>query len=433
MQLKLASIDIVDIVTDLRSTCIKLVTRNEQASAEVTAMTISQRDRELGTGYALRPPTTRSELTSVGRATPMGELLRRYWHPVGLESDATDIPRKVRILGEDLILFRDRGGRAGLLHARCCHRGTTLYYGKVEDDGIRCCYHGWKFDTEGRCLEQPCEPEGGLFKDKVRQPWYPVEERYGLLFAYLGPAEKKPVLPRYECLETMDEGEFVEADDSSIGGGGPAVIPCNWLQHFENVVDPYHVPVLHGSFSGAQFTNMMASMPDVAFETSPRGILVRSIRRQDDGKVFYRVTEAALPTLRVVPNPRVAQFACVESIGWTLPIDDTSFRIYVAGRVKQSGDIGRMRSKFNGKFWWDMTEAEHQQFPGDYEAQVGQGAQTIHSEEHFGQSDRGILMIRRLLTEQLEAIAADKDPIGVSFDQNAPAVRFEAGNFIRES
>jgi len=195
------------------------------------------------------------------------------------------------------------------------------------------------------------------------------------------------------------------------------------------------VPVLHGSFSGPQFTNMLAAMPEVTFEMSPRGVTVRSIRRQDDGKddskVFYRVTEAALPTLRVVPNPRVAQFARVESIGWTLPIDDISFRIYVAGRVKTSGDIGRMRSKFNGKFWWDMTEQEHQQFPGDYEAQVGQGAVTLHSEEHFGQSDRGILMVRRMLSDQLEALAAARDPIGVSFDENAGPVEFEAGNFIR--
>ena len=275
-------------------------------------MNITQRDRDLGTGYAMKPSTTRTELTAVGRGTPMGELLRRYWHPVGLVGDATDIPRKVRVLGEDLVLFRDKHARVGLLHARCCHRGTTLYYGKVEEDGIRCCYHGWKFDTEGHCLEQPCEPDGGLFKDKVRQPWYPVQERYGLIFAYLGPSEKKPVLPAYECLEKMDDGEFVEADNSSIGGGGPAIIPCNWLQHFENVVDPYHVPVLHGSFSGPQFTNMMASMPEVKFETSARGVTVRSIRHQDDGKVFYRVTEAALPTLRVVPNPRVAQFARVE-------------------------------------------------------------------------------------------------------------------------
>src|SRR5204862_6836826 len=112
------------------------------------------------------------------------------------------------------------------------------------------------------------------------------------------------------------------------------LIPCSCLQHVRNVVDHCHVRVRHGSFSGPQFTNMMASMPDVKFEMSPRGVTVRSVRKQDDGRVFYRVTEAALPTLRVVPNPRVAQFARVESIGWTLPIDDTSFRIYVAGRVK---------------------------------------------------------------------------------------------------
>jgi phenylpropionate dioxygenase-like ring-hydroxylating dioxygenase large terminal subunit len=390
-------------------------------------------DPDLQTAYQMRPPGYRAELTEVGRGKPMGELLRRYWHPVGLAADAGDMPRKVRALGEDLVLFRDRQGRPGLLHARCCHRGTTLYYGKVEDDGIRCCYHGWKFDTAGHCLEQPCEVDGGAFRDKVRQPWYPLQERYGLIFAYMGPPEKKPVLPRYDCLETMDDGEFLEADDSSIGGGGPAIIPCNWLQHFENVVDPFHVPVLHGSFSGAQFTNMMASMPEVRFETSARGVTVRSVRRQDDGKVFYRVTEAVFPTLRVVPNPRVAQFARVESIGWVLPIDDTSFRIYVAGRVKQKGDIGRMRSTFNGKFWWDMSEEEHQRFPGDYEAQVGQGPITLHSEEHFGQSDRGVLMVRRMLREQLDAIEAGRDPIGVSFDRSEKPVAFEAGNYISES
>ena len=385
------------------------------------------------TAYEMKPASSKTEMTEVGRGKPMGELLRRYWHPIGLKADAGDVPRKVRALGEDLILFRDRKGRPGLLHARCCHRGTTLYYGKVEDDGIRCCYHGWKFDTEGHCLEQPCEPDGGGFKDKVRQPWYPVEERYGLIFAYMGPPSKKPMLPRYECLENMDEGEFVEADDTSIGGGGPAIIPCNWLQHYENVVDPFHVPVLHGSFSGAQFTNMMASMPEVNFEALTGSVAVRSIRNQDDGKVFYRVTQAVFPTLRVVPNPRVAQFARVESIGWVLPIDDTSFRIYVAGRVKNSGEIGRMRSKFNGKFWWDMTEAEHQKYPGDYETQVGQGPVTIHSEEHFGQSDRGVLMVRRMVREQLDALAAGNDPVGVSFDQNAPPIVFEAGNYIRDN
>jgi phenylpropionate dioxygenase-like ring-hydroxylating dioxygenase large terminal subunit len=395
-------------------------------------MTTTPKQRDEGTAYELRPSVIKDELVRVTRGTPMGELLRRYWHPVGLARDADGTPRKVRALGEDLVLFRDGAGKPGLVHARCCHRGTTLYYGKVEDRGIRCCYHGWLFDREGHCLEQPCEPDGGAFKDKVRQPWYPLEERYGLIFAYMGPPNKKPVLPRYECLEVMDEGEFLEADDSSIGGGGPAIIPCNWLQHYENVVDPFHVPILHGSFSGAQFTQAMASMPNVKFELSEKGVTVRSTRPAEGGKTFYRVTEAVLPTLRVVPNPRVAQFARVETIGWVLPIDDVSFRIYTAGRVKTSGDIGRMRSKFNGKFWWDMNEAEHQTHPGDYEAQVGQGEITIHSEEHFAQSDRGIVMIRRKLREQLQAIADGRDPVGVSFDAAARPVVFEAGNYIRD-
>ena len=234
------------------------------------------------------------------------------------------------------------------------------------------------------CSSSRASRSGGLFRDKVRQPWYPVEERYGLIFAYMGPPEKKPVLPRYECLEVMDDGEFVEADDHSLGGGGPPIIPCNWLQHYENVVDPFHVPMLHASFSGAQFTD--GDGGDAAGRRSRcRRAASPCARpaRPTTARLFYRVTEAAIPTLRVVPNPRVAQFARVESIGWVLPIDDTSFRIYVAGRVRQKGDLGRMRSTFNGKYWWDMTEEEHQRHPGDYEAQVGQGAITVHSEEHF--------------------------------------------------
>ena len=121
-------------------------------------------------------------------------------------------------------------------------------------------------------------------RDRVRQPWYPVQELYGLIFAYMGPPEKKPVLPRYECLENLDAGEFIDADDSSIGSGGPQIVPCNWLQHFENVVDPYHVVVLHGTHSGPQFSEMMARMPDeVDFERTPLGVRSWSTRRLPDG------------------------------------------------------------------------------------------------------------------------------------------------------
>ena len=386
-----------------------------------------------GSAYSLKPPTHNARLTEVGRGTPMGELLRRYWHPVGLSSDAADTPRPVKILGEELILFRDGQGRAGLVYPRCCHRGTTLYYGKVEERGIRCCYHGWLFDIEGHCLEMPCEPNPTCAQcQRVRQPWYPVEERYGLIFAYLGPPQRKPVLPRYECLETLEPGEFVEADDSSIGSGGIVIAPCNWLQHFENVVDPYHVPILHGTFSGPQFVEQMAAFPKVKFEYGRQGVKSTSIRPGPGGKTFRRVTEAVVPTLRVVPNPRVAQYGIVESIGWTLPIDDTHYRIYVAGRVREKGELAKFKSRYNGKAWAELTAAEHQRFPGDVEAQVGQGPITFHSEEHLMSSDQGVSMLRILLQKQIDIVAGGGDPLGVAFDEAGAYVKFDAGQYLDE-
>lgn len=386
---------------------------------------------DIRSAYTLKPPSHNARLTEVGRGTPMGELLRRYWHPVGLSADAADTPRPVKILGEELILFRDGQGRAGLVYPRCCHRGTTLYYGKVEERGIRCCYHGWLFDVEGHCLEMPCEPNPtGAQCHRVRQPWYPVEERYGLIFAYLGPPQRKPVLPRYECLETLEPGEFVEADDSSLGSGGIVIAPCNWLQHFENVVDPYHVPILHGTFSGPQFVEQMAAFPKVKFEYGRQGVKSTSIRPGPDGKSFRRVTEAVVPTLRVVPNPRVAQYGMVESIGWTLPIDDTHYRIYVAGRVREKGELAKFKSRYNGKAWAELTAAEHQRFPGDVEAQVGQGPITFHSEEHLMSSDQGVSMLRILLQKQIDIVAGGGDPLGVAFDDAGAYVKFDAGQYL---
>jgi nitrite reductase/ring-hydroxylating ferredoxin subunit len=393
---------------------------------------MDSQELDQGTAYTRKPPAYRAELTEVGRGTPMGELLRRYWHPVGLSSHATGTPREVRMLGENLVLFRDGSGRPGLVWARCCHRGTTLYYGKVEDRGIRCCYHGWLFDVHGRCLDQPCEPDGGArHREGARQPWYPLEERYGLVFAYMGPPEKKSVLPRFDALEELGAGEFIDVDDTSIGSGGEAIAPCNWLQHFENVMDPYHVPILHGTFSGTQFVPAMNLMPDVVFELTPRGVKSSSTRQLDGGKVMHRVTEVVLPTLRVVPNPYVGSYGKVESIGWTIPIDDTHYRIYTAGRVREKGVLlPRSPEVAKRKPWRDMTPEERRAAPNDWEAQTGQGPITFHSEENLRTSDRGILALRRLLARQLDAIAAGQDPIGVHFDEAAAYVRLEAGQHI---
>ncbi len=383
-----------------------------------------------GSAYHLPAPTHRRELTEVGRGTPMGELLRRYWHPVGVIGDACRTPRALRVLGEDLVLFRDAQGKAGLLHARCAHRGASLYYGRVEDYGIRCCYHGWLFDATGHCLDQPCEPGGGATRDRVRQPWYPVRERYGLIWAYLGPPARTPVLPRYEAFETLADGELIETDAQSIGSGGPVIVPCNWLQHYENVVDPFHVPVLHGWFSGTQFVGAMAQMPEVRFEYSTYGVRVVSWRTLEDGRRLKRISGVALPTLRVVPNPRLARFERVESIGFVLPIDDTHFRIYTVGRVRAKGELSGFRSRLGGKLWEELTEAEHQRLPGDYEAQVSQGAITHHSEENLVTSDTGVGMLRRLLQKQVELVARGGDPLGTIFDPGQDLVTFDAGNFL---
>lgn len=387
---------------------------------------------DTGTAYGRKTPSYKAMLTEVGPQTPMGELLRRYWHPIGTTADASDIPRKIRVLGEDLILFRGKSGRPGLVHPHCAHRGASLYYGKVEEHGIRCCYHGWLFDVQGHCLEQPCEPEGGRARDKARQPWYPLEERYGLVWAYMGPPDKKPVLPRYDALERLDEGEFLEANDASIGGGGPAIIPCNWLQHYENLVDPFHVVVLHSTFSGTQFVDQMALMPEVQWHTVELGVRTTSVRRLPDGKTFRRISQAGVPTLRVIPSPRLGKYGRVESIGWVLPIDDHSFRIYVVGRVREAGELARMRSRMNGKLWEELSEEEHRHSPGDYEAQVSQGPIAWHSEEHLATSDRGIVMLRRYLQQQVERVQRGEDPAGVDFSADAAPVVFDAGNFLED-
>ena len=147
-----------------------------------------------GRGYGRRAGEPDRDLVLCGPGTLGGELLRRYWQPVAMATEATQQPKLVRILDEELILFRNGKGEVGLLYPRCAHRGTTLLYGKVEECGIRCCYHGWMFDTQGYCIDTPCEPHSNA-KDTIRQPWYPVVEKFGILFTYMGPADRQPEFP----------------------------------------------------------------------------------------------------------------------------------------------------------------------------------------------------------------------------------------------
>jgi len=202
-------------------------------------------------------------LCRTGRGTPCGELLRRYWLPVGVSGEVTagGKPQQVKVMGEDLVLFRDDKGRPGLLGLNCSHRLTSLAYGRVEDGGIRCPFHGWLYDIDGKCLEQPAEPEPLM--NKVRHPAYPCQELGGLIFAYLGPSEKMPLLPRYETLVREDGSRKVDYYQ----------INSNYLQNVEGALDTSHASFLHID-NWSKMKHKLAQMPkrQIQFKETEFGI-----------------------------------------------------------------------------------------------------------------------------------------------------------------
>src|SRR5262245_43697675 len=183
-------------------------------------------------------------LTHVGPGTPMGELLRRYWHPVAPVPELTDEQptRFVRVLGEDLVLYKDKSGNVGLIQDHCAHRGASLLYGRVEERGIACAYHGWLYDTKGNCLECPAEPAGSMFHLTVKATAYPVEPYLGLYWAYLGPGAA-PLLPG--CGRDPSWGVVAVEEESGMR--------CNWLQIVENAADGLHFPILHQEFTAGRW------------------------------------------------------------------------------------------------------------------------------------------------------------------------------------
>jgi phenylpropionate dioxygenase-like ring-hydroxylating dioxygenase large terminal subunit len=228
-------------------------------------------DYTSGRQYRRPKPTYDAQLTEVGPDTPMGEFLRRYWHPFALASEINnDLPLPIRILGEDLVAFRNAEGKPGLMYPRCMHRGASLVLGKLEADGLRCPYHGWKFDTEGHLLDTPCEfdPTSTRLHNVVRQPWYPVIEKFGMAFTYMGPPEKEPQFPVFPLLEDLAEDEMLVP---SGGSKPPTKMPLamsdgqmdfNWLQKFENYMDPLHLSALHSTINGMQFNEYIFMNPD---------------------------------------------------------------------------------------------------------------------------------------------------------------------------
>jgi len=259
--------------------------------------------------------------TRVGPGTPMGELFRRFWLPALLVTELAEpdgAPARLRLLGEDLIAFRDTSGKVGIIEERCAHRQASLFFGRNEECGIRCVYHGWKFDTEGRCVDMPNEPADSRYKDKVRLRSYPAREAGDVIWVYMGPPQLHPELPQFEWMHVPPDQRMVTRwhQDS------------NWAQGMEGEIDASHLSFLHRVFTGApdadaspglkQIRESGDTAPQLSVQRTDYGFMYGARRVLPDGHDYWRITQFLLPMYSLVPSTPVAS-----GRAW-VPIDDES-------------------------------------------------------------------------------------------------------------
>ncbi|NIO09999.1 MAG: Rieske 2Fe-2S domain-containing protein [Deltaproteobacteria bacterium] len=354
-------------------------------------------------------------LTRVEKGAPAGNLLRRYWHPIAVAAELTEeSPKKrVRFFGEDLVLFRLPDGSHGLLQEACSHRRASLYYGFIDPDGLRCPYHGWKYDVQGRCIEQPFERDPN-FKNKVCHPSYPVEELSGLLFAYFGPPEKKPLLPNWDLLAHRDWPRKIEVQP---------VLNCNWLQPMENSVDPSHTRYLHGETlrrkrGERQAPYTLQKVEQFEYETCEWGIWKRRIF--DNG-------EKEIGHLLLFPN--ILRHPA--SLHFRVPIDDTHTQIIRVIRI-ESGDYDPDNLPIHHvTFKNDGDEFHLNNFASqDAMAWETQGPITERELEMLGDSDRGIITYRKMLRDQIELVMQGGEPMAIVRDpEQNRVIEFETSDW----
>ena len=355
-------------------------------------------------------------LTRVGPGTPAGEMLRRYWWPVGFADEVKlgGRPVQTRVLGEDLVLFRDGGGRPGALGLHCSHRGTSLAYGRMEEHGLRCPYHGWVYDREGRCLEQPAEPADSSFKDRIRHLAYPAQDVCGLIFIYMGPAPA-PSLPKYDLLY-VEEGERIVGAQEEY---------CNWLQRAENGMDECHVGILHA-----------AGYPDLALKPLDPHYQPTWYGFRTDTSVegsWPRLNHSVFPSGSTMTSMRIGRAPNLY-LRYRVPTDDTKTTTYwinwIPGGPSGIRTVGLTHQE-PGVFdrvendWWGI--ASHDE---DRMAQETQGKIADRSVEHLGSSDKGIILFRDMVEQAIQAVERGDDPPGVIRDPNHAVIHFE--NTLRE-
>ncbi len=378
------------------------------------------------------------ELTRIGPDTPAGKVLRRYWQPAALVdelmSERPVVP--VRLLGEDLVLFRDNSGELGLIGRQCPHRGVDLCFGRREDNGLRCPFHGWHFDRTGQCVEQPGEPDDSRMHEQIRTVAYPVVEKNGMVFAYMGPGDP-PAFPDLDCFAAPDSHVFAFK----------GLWECNWLQALEVGIDPVHASFLHRFLQdedprdsyGKQFRDSAADTgipmtqllreyprPEIKVEETDYGLRLVSLRHLPDGQSHVRVTNQVFPEAICIPMSNEMTIT-----QWHVPIDDETcywYSMFVSfgkpvdkalmreQRLKEHRlpDYAPKKNKRNN-YGYDPDEQSRLTYTGmgldinvhDQWAVESMGTIQDRTREHLGRSDVGITRYRRMLRGAIAKIAEE--------------------------
>jgi phthalate 4,5-dioxygenase oxygenase subunit len=372
-------------------------------------------------------------ITRVGPGAPAGKLLRRYWQPVALvdELEGERPVRAVRLMGQDFVLFRDEAGQLGMLDRDCPHRGADLSFGRLEGGGLRCPFHGWLFDVKGTCLETPAEPQGSKLCTRIKQSAYPVVERSGIIFAYIGEGEPS-AFPEFDC--------FVAPGTHTFAFKG--LFECNWLQALEVGIDPAHASYLHRFFEddetsesyGKQFRGASADSsmpitkvlreydcPTIKVESVNFGLRLTTLRELNEKQTHVRVTNVVFPQAFVIPMSSEMTIS-----QWHVPVDDENcywFAIFTSftGPVnKQQMRDQRLelyelpdyisRKNKRNNYGYSSQEQNTETYTGmgmdinvhDQWAIESQGAIQNRTREHLGTTDKGIIAYRRLLVSAIE-------------------------------
>ncbi len=383
--------------------------------------------------YGWEVPGENVELTHVEAGSPMGELLRRYWQPVALSAEVRDLPKKIRIMCEDLVIFRTKEGEIGCLEPHCSHRGTSLEWGRVEQKGLRCCYHGWLYAPDGKVLEMACETKEFCDSMNVEHPAYPAMEFGGLVFIYMGPLETKPLFPMYDIFDTRYRKDVdIRGMQLWEGQGIGYVQDCNWMQHHENVLDPWHLLILHQQISGDQFNGaLMQGKSRISFEKTTLGVRYKVVKDLPNGNRLERYAECVLPNIFLVPSIHETGTAIkheerATEVTWTVPVDNehlTAFSLVAwpleNGKPKENWKAGTdVRIDVRPAADVARSYEDRQRRPDDKEAQEGQRPIAVHALENLGHSDTGIVMQRRLFREQLARLQNGLDPMNVVRDES---------------